>query len=344
MDLRMTEQKKDLTGIFDLTDDSESAQMPAPQDGFVFEETPQEKIDHFESLESLGQTPAPENEAQLGSINPIESTTTQPNPSISDASLDTPLSLDFSMTDTVTEKPQIQSPTATQTDISQAEPTLQTGTTSQKLPTATLAEVPAAFPFSLLIEGHLSTRDQEKLIDIINQEKLGIREIDLEPQLEANRVLLPRISEFAGIYIIQQLKDTQAKIQFGPSETIFAAQGTQEDTPAIGQEITQRVLSSGSQSLPAQAIIITTESSLPGLEKVIPIDTLIATGTLETFVLEASQSQEYQELLDSLQLELKSKAHRKGASALLNFKIQLTPLSLPSRYRITLTALAVKSQ
>src|SRR5437764_1503439 len=74
-------------------------------------------------------------------------------------------------------------------------------------------EVPTSFPFSLMIEGTLRPEEREKLIDLISREKFGIREVDLEPQLESGRILIPRISEYAGVLLVQALRNTQARLR-----------------------------------------------------------------------------------------------------------------------------------
>jgi len=58
---------------------------------------------------------------------------------------------------------------------------------------------------------------------------------------------------------------------------------------------------------------------------------------------EAARSTEYQDMLDALGRELRYKAWRKGASAVLNFSVQLDLLTLPSRYRMLVTGSAVRA-
>ncbi|OFZ70214.1 MAG: hypothetical protein A3K03_05995 [Bdellovibrionales bacterium RIFOXYD1_FULL_44_7] len=59
-------------------------------------------------------------------------------------------------------------------------------------------------------------------------------------------------------------------------------------------------------------------------------------------MVEAESSSEYQEVLEGLKREMKYKAYRKGADAVVNFSISLTLLSVPSRYRLTAMGSAVK--
>src|SRR5690606_25169725 len=86
--------------------------------------------------------------------------------------------------------------------------------------------VAAAYPFTLMINGRLSDIEHAKLLDMISSHQMGFTDVDLEPQLEAGRVLLPRISEYAGILIIQALRDANVTFQFGSSDSIYATEDT----------------------------------------------------------------------------------------------------------------------
>ena len=82
--------------------------------------------------------------------------------------------------------------------------------------------VKAAYPYSLLILGRLRPTDSEKLLDILERENYGITKKDLETQLDSGKILLPRISEYAGVLIIQNLRDCGANMKLGPSDQIFS--------------------------------------------------------------------------------------------------------------------------
>ena len=74
------------------------------------------------------------------------------------------------------------------------------------------------------------------------------------------------------------------------------------------------------------------------------VDTLVASASLRTNVVDATSSSEYQEILEGLQRELKYKAYYRGANAIIRFSIQLMPLALPTHYRIMAMGSAIKSQ
>jgi hypothetical protein len=187
----------------------------------------------------------------------------------------------------------------------------------------------AALPFTLRIEGKLSPQETEKLLDILSRENIGIREVDLEPQLEAGHILLPRISEYAGVLLIQALRGIQAKISFAPSDGFPGVASAPRETG-------KNVISPVADTLP-----VTQGEDLPQLGVYQILDTLIVSGLLSTRALEAANSAEYTSLTESLVRELKFKASRRGARGITHLTIQLTPLTLPTDYRVTVTGTAV---
>jgi hypothetical protein len=204
--------------------------------------------------------------------------------------------------------------------------------------------VPAAFPFSVMIDGMLAPEEKERLLDLLNRENLGIRPMDLEPQLEEGRVLIPRVSEFAGVMIVQALRSSSARIRIGPSDDIFATDDTRADTDeGIAPHLNPPVVTSYEAAHAADRIPVTPEASLPELGPYTVIDIVTASAGLSVQAVEAVRSTEYQELLEALQKELRFKAWRKGATAVLNFSVQLNLLTLPSRYRVLVTGSAVRS-
>lgn len=215
-------------------------------------------------------------------------------------------------------------------------------------------DAPASFSFSLMIEGPLKPEEREKLLDVLSRENLGIREVDLEPQFESGRVLIPRISEYAGILLVQALRNARASMRLGPSERIFATESTRDEglDGSIGASSadakTLAIMSSPASltdpSHPAEAIAISTAPSMPNILLPVVIDTVTASATLTGRTVEMEESGEYQQVLDNLQRELKFKAFRKGAEAIVGFKIQLTPLHVPTQYRLLLSGVAIRSK
>lgn len=208
------------------------------------------------------------------------------------------------------------------------------------------APLTPTLPFSLLITGPLTLHEREKLLDLLSRENIGIREVDLEPQFLSQKVLIPRVSEYAGVLIVQALRGTRAHLRLGPSDLIFATDETREDpnsiTPSSEPSINHYRVQNDTPEHSAEAIRISADSSIPDLPGAQLIDFIIASTTLESDTVEAQNSPEYQAVLDALIRELKYKAHRKGGIAITHFSLELVPLSLPSQYRLTVSGSAVK--
>lgn len=220
----------------------------------------------------------------------------------------------------------------------------------------TAQPVPASFPFSLLITGPLTPEEREKLVDILTRENMGIREVELEPQFASGRILIPRISEYAGVLLAQALRGTRAELKLGPSDSIFSTAETRNDPfesreelrAELGPADTSRApfhsrFRANDQRHPAESIRISVDPTIPDLPDAVLIDLVVASTTLRSDAVEARDSPKYQETLDALIRELKYKAHHKGASAIVQFAIELTPLSLPSQYRLTVRGSAVST-
>jgi hypothetical protein len=100
--------------------------------------------------------------------------------------------------------------------------------------------------------------------------------------------------------------------------------------------------SSRSKNHPAERIAVTSDSQLPQFREFEAIDTVIASTTMASNLVEADKSPEYMDLVENLKRELKYKAHRKGGVGITNFKIELRHLSLATQYRLTLSGLAIR--
>lgn len=206
--------------------------------------------------------------------------------------------------------------------------------------------VEAAYPFSLKITGKLKATDQEKLLDLVSREQMGFREIDLEPQLQAGKMLLPRISEYAAVLIVQALRDSGARFELGPSDAIYSTEDTRaaaDDAVIDAGESEMRFSSAYSPGFEELSEIpITAGGDVPGISVFEIVDTFSASLALEIKVIEAERSPQYAEAIQALQEELRARAKARGAKALIYFQVTLVPLSLPSRYRLMAIATAIR--
>lgn len=237
--------------------------------------------------------------------------------------------------------------------------------------TPSAKNIPAALPFSLEIIGVLTDREKTKLVELVEQSALGIRTIDLEPQLEAGRVLLPQISEYAGVLVAQALRGTRARIRLGLAAEIFRSQNSADEAEASSassaasashaasrlsvstrhyrtEELTEKSAAAASRAKPH--VIVTSLSFLPAFSSentevpVRVIDLVTASLTIKSTDLDPERSREYQGAVERLTLELQNKAHYKGADAILNFTLTLTPTATPTQFKLMAMGSAVKKQ
>jgi uncharacterized protein YbjQ (UPF0145 family) len=339
--------KKDLTSLSDFKF-PEMEPNPEPSSGpsiSLTEEAQIEKVEAFESLDTLT--------SQSGT----ETAPTEPGPGFTfDASPDLAQALDAPSLDQapaanepafdhIQEMPSASEPEIKFGEMSPPPPSEQVLSDVKKFsenmaPKTTIA---AGYPFSLRIEGHLKPEEQEKLVDLISKEKMGIRAMDLELQFKTGHVLIPRISEYAGVLLVQALRGTNAEMKLAPSDQVFSTSDTKEE--AIPERESHTVSSIGDASPfehPAEHIPVTSEHHLSGFSPGTVIDTVAASATIKAMSVEMETSAEYLEILENLKRELKYKAHHKGGTAVVDFKVTLSPLSIPTHYRITAMGAAVK--
>ncbi|MGE0616935.1 MAG: hypothetical protein AB7P04_14985, partial [Bacteriovoracia bacterium] len=205
-------------------------------------------------------------------------------------------------------------------------------------------DVTPSYPFTLRIDGQLRPSEREKLMDLINREKIGFREIDLEPQFEAGSLLLPRISEYAAVLIAQALRDALVSMRLTPADDLADGENSASSQvpPAITTEIRGEAapLNESAESLPL----------LPGsapehFGAFTVVGSMTATLLLKTRVVEARASAEYQDALESLQRQIRYQAFRKGAEAVIQFSVSLTPVGLAgTEYRLMALGTAIRRQ
>jgi hypothetical protein len=214
---------------------------------------------------------------------------------------------------------------------------------SEKLATSSNIAV-AATPFSLLIEGFLQTHEREALVQILSRENLGIREVELEPQFVAGKILIPRISEYAGVLIVQTLRNANARMRLGPSERIFVSKDADDAGDALiySDHPDAELLLTEAGDSPADRIPLTSEAGISGRKVLDTLDTLHASLNVKAAHVAHPQSAIFLDLLEKLKRQLKFQAHHRGANALLSFKYELHPLEGQTIYKLIVQATAVK--
>ncbi|MGK5084108.1 hypothetical protein WDW37_12495 [Bdellovibrionota bacterium FG-1] len=351
----MSETKKDLTGLLDYAKTLHKTEqtLPLPESS-IAEDQPIDPVEHFESLEDYGRTaPSATSDSTSNSdpnsgsdLFPTTPADALPVPSDTFSGMgEEHLVQEEPLTEEPLLEESLDEPLRPALAVEHATDALQNVKEYSETISSPKSARPAAFPFSLLITGRLAPHERERLTDLISRENIGIREIDLEPQFEAGKILIPRISEYAGVMIVGALRSTQARMRLGPSDTIYATEDTQDASPEPRDytELETQSNSSDSQH-PAENIAITTASQLSGFEQHRTIDLVLASAVLKSHAVEALNSPEYTTLLEALTRELKYKAYRRGADAIVAFNIQLTQLQSPSDYRVVAAGTLIKKQ
>ena len=205
------------------------------------------------------------------------------------------------------------------------------------------SNIPANIPFSILIRGKLELHEQERLLDIVSREALGIRAVELEPQLAAGSVLIPRISEFAGVQIAQALRNAKVQIRLGLSDRIFLSEGLQGDEDGLFfPKSPNYVRTMDANRDQADEMLLTPDSEIPGYRIKKVLDTFQTTLNLRSIHVHSSNSSFFQESLENVKKQLRLKAHHKGADALIRFRTELFPVDDGSQYKLFAEAIAVQ--
>jgi hypothetical protein len=309
--------KKDLTGLHELPPAD-----PVVQEGvseFSLNEAPSiEQVDQFEPLDQIGmmdhpappeEPPAMESEAM--EVPPLEAQNIEPQPMESHSvEPQAPDSLPPTTPDPFAEPPLILEELRSYGESRKAAP-FQPG---------------IRVDFHLQISGEFDPYARDKLLLFITDHPIGMTSSELDFQIQAGRVLLPRISEFSGIKLIQELRDSGLRFALTPSST----------EEAFEQE--PRITHFGEgEPEPRPEIPVLPENAIQPDEYRV-MDSLQLVHYLRAEILEVEKSELFQELLERMTSALKKRAELKGAHALTRLQHRITPLRLPSQYQVELSA------
>lgn len=192
-------------------------------------------------------------------------------------------------------------------------------------------------PFHLYIQGKFGPYERDKLLRFITDHSVGVSSSDLDTQIQAGKVFFSRISEYAGIRLIQDLRDSGLDFHLTPSDTSNAeVRGTPEvETFHFSAEAVPEPTRLSIPILPAQS------DSLKLYEA---FDSIQGVQYLKAETVEIEKSELFQEIVDRLTESLKSRARLKGAQALTDFSRTITPLRLPSQYQIAIEATLLRKK
>jgi hypothetical protein len=184
--------------------------------------------------------------------------------------------------------------------------------------------------FNLILSGEFDPYSRDKLLLFITENPIGLSSSELDFQISAKRVLLPRISEFSGIKMIQELRDTGLSFRLKRSE---------EDSDAYAEDQDQNRFhyQAAPETSPDQDIPVLSLEMIK-IEEYTVLDSIQLVQYLRAEILEIEKSDLFQDLLQRMTDALKRRAKLKGASALTRLEHRITPLRLPSQYQIELSA------
>ncbi len=309
-----SKDKNDLTGIFETI--SNPSGEPDP---FAFVEAPSETIESFESIDEIGM------------LDHSQATSTHEQETIFQTTAQTPVE-ETHESELFTAPPAFGETATSVMATSVMDGLKEYSEQSQTLAAPTTISV----PFHLHISGNFGPFERDKLLLFITENPLGIASADLHLQIQAGRVLFPRISEFAAIKLIQDLRDSGLQFQLKPSQR-------DDDEPARHAEVQSfhfKVESSKTFSdlppiLPASAQV-TADYEV--------IDTVQYSQFLKSEIIEAEKSELFQEVLERMTTALKQKAKNRGAHAISQFSHRLVSLRLPSQYQVEISAVLLRKK
>ena len=161
----------------------------------------------------------------------------------------------------------------------------------------------------------------------------------MDLQIQAGRVFFPRISEYAAIKLVQELRDSGLSFSLNPSDQENNISTANSSSKTFYYQNEQNV----SASISSNEIPILNEISVLSLKKPFQeIDEVSIVQFVKTELLEIENSPIIQEVIERMTESLKQKARLKGGNALLNLKKEVLTLRLPSQYQISLTASVIQ--
>lgn len=196
-------------------------------------------------------------------------------------------------------------------------------------------EVKIRYPFHLRINGAFGPFERDKLLLFITENPIGLSSSELDLQITSGRVFLPRISEYAAVKLVQDLRDSGLEFKLHPSD-----QDTDENTSSSASVTYSYEAMGSTATTGVSEIPILAQGSVqkPFQE----LDQVSIVQFVRTEVLEVESSPMIQEVIERMTEALKQKARLKGGNALFDLQKEILPLRLPSQYQISLRASVVK--
>ncbi len=198
-------------------------------------------------------------------------------------------------------------------------------------------------PYSLYAEGKFDDSTAKIIMGIVTQENLNITPLDLKIQLDNGKLLVPRVSEYAAIFLAMKLRDLVDNIQIGPSSFIFESKTLKDEPESViisnfeqKQQSASEVLNFELMADSADDIVTSNIDSITGFEVVQVLTMISASKSIR-------DSSEFESASESLKLELMKKAYKLGANALIGMSFSLKALPASDHQSLVIVnATAVK--
>lgn len=202
--------------------------------------------------------------------------------------------------------------------------------------------------FSLLIKQVSYIEDVNDIIILLKELKLlQDSEDQVKTRLSRGTLLIPRISEFAAIFLAHKLRRLDIDIQVGPSDEIHPPK--YQDDAEVGLVSKNNLYQNqnhhfhfSDKKLDLNQIIVSAISQLEGYQVVRYLGIASEHKVLESKVVENEDSSEIPAHYSDLAQKLKAHALKANANAVVGINYQLTPI--PSelgisghKYRLTCT-------
>lgn len=178
-------------------------------------------------------------------------------------------------------------------------------------------------PFSLLITGFSHPLTHKPFLDILRKYHLLQKQEESQAQqrLERGSYLIPRLSEFAAIKIVQDIKKLPLNIKVGPSEKVFQSQYYEDEfpqgTPVVENFRTNFEKSFQHSLLSLNSISLTELSHFPGFE------TIKTMGPISISYHTLVELEQIDMVVEELKKKLKEKALNLQANGILSFKLEM---------------------
>lgn len=184
-------------------------------------------------------------------------------------------------------------------------------------------EANPAFAFFASVHSGTFTEHQRMMIAaVLSDTSLGVRPADIEVQLAKGVLYLPRLSEYACVYLASRLREYVDEIEMRfqeHAELTGYADGQENNTPSTDSKAVDLMLSPKS----AADIFTSNLGEIPqfAIEEI--LTQVVATKTVEGAIDDDALEKTIEELVEVLT----EKAFRLGAHGVIGIKTQLNPLS-----------------